>query len=134
MNGPETYYAARLAKAENDFLNIENNLHATRIPWDTVCLHSQQAAEKLLKAFLVYHGQPLTRTHDLVALLARCVGIKAELQVLEEDCRKLTVYAVGSRYPDDLFTPTKEDALEMVSAAQRVRKHVLSCLPGLPPG
>ncbi|MEW6533523.1 MAG: HEPN domain-containing protein [Thermodesulfobacteriota bacterium] len=134
MNDPETNYAAWLAKAENDFLNIENNLQATRIPWDTVCFHSQQAAEKLLKAFLVYHGQPPTRTHDLVALPSRCVGINANFQVLEEECRELTVYAVGSRYPDDLFTPTKEDALEMVSAAQRVRKLVLHSLPGLPPG
>ncbi|MBM4326951.1 MAG: HEPN domain-containing protein [Deltaproteobacteria bacterium] len=134
MNVPETNYAAWLAKAENDFLNIENNLKAARIPWDTVCFHSQQAAEKLLKAFLVYQSQPPTRTHDLVALVARCVGIKADFQVLEEDCRKLTVYAVGSRYPNDLFTPTKEDALEMVGAAQRVRKLVLHSLTGLPPG
>lgn len=46
-----------LEKADNDLLNIDNNLSATTIPWDTVCFHSQQAAEKLLKALLVSRGE-----------------------------------------------------------------------------
>ena len=49
MSGPETDYRAWMAKAEHDLLNIENNLAAARVPWDTVCFHAQQAAEKLLK-------------------------------------------------------------------------------------
>ena len=65
MSAPESHYAAWIAKADSDFLNIENNLTVARVPWDTVCFHAQQAAEKLLKAFLVYHGHPLLRTHDL---------------------------------------------------------------------
>jgi HEPN domain-containing protein len=56
MNGPESNYAAWIAKAENDLLNVENNLLASRVPWDTVCFHAQQVAEKLLKAFLVFRG------------------------------------------------------------------------------
>ena len=58
MSAPETNYKAWLVKAENDLLNIENNLAAAQVPWDTVSFHAQQAAEKLLKAFLVYHGRP----------------------------------------------------------------------------
>ena len=42
------------AKAENDLLNVENNLAAAHVPWDTISFHAQQAAEKLLKAFVVY--------------------------------------------------------------------------------
>jgi HEPN domain-containing protein len=48
MNGPEKNYEAWLAKAEHDLLNIENNL-AAQVPWDTVCFHAQQAAEKLFR-------------------------------------------------------------------------------------
>jgi HEPN domain-containing protein len=129
MNGPESNYRAWIAKADNDFLNIQNNLQAAEVPWDTVCFHAQQAAEKLLKALLVCHGLIPTRTHDLVALLARCVEFDRGLEIIEEDCRKLTVYAVGSRYPDDLFEPGREDALEMVDAATRIRGQVLKCLP-----
>ncbi|MBN1583285.1 MAG: HEPN domain-containing protein [Anaerolineae bacterium] len=42
-----------VAKAQNDLLNADNNLHSQKIPHDTVCFHCQQAAEKLLKAYLV---------------------------------------------------------------------------------
>lgn len=70
MSGPDLEYSAWLTKAQNDLLNIENNLAGKQIPWDTVCFHAQQAGEKLLKAFLVHHDQMPPRTHDLVALLA----------------------------------------------------------------
>ncbi len=72
MSAPDSPYEAWLRKAEHDLLNIDNNLAAARIPWDTICFHAQQAAEKLLKAFLIYHGRDVVRTHDLIALLARC--------------------------------------------------------------
>jgi HEPN domain-containing protein len=90
MNSPESNFPAWLRKAEHDLLNIENNLAAADIPWDTVCFHAQQAAEKVLKAFLVFHGRDLSKTHDLVALLALCVESYPGLAGLETDCRQLT--------------------------------------------
>lgn len=56
MSVPESNFAAWGRKAEHDLLNIQNNLAASNVPWDTVCFHAQQAAEKLLKAFLIHHG------------------------------------------------------------------------------
>ena len=53
MSGRESNYASWLAKAEHDLLNIRNNLSAVQVPWDTVCFHAQQAAEKCLKALLI---------------------------------------------------------------------------------
>lgn len=52
MSKTESNYRRWVQKAQNDLLNIENNLAASRTPWDTVCFHAQQAAEKILKAFL----------------------------------------------------------------------------------
>ncbi len=66
-------YRLWLSKAANDLLNVENNLASEHVPWDTVCFHSQQAAEKMLKACLVFYRQPAPRSHDLVALLTHCV-------------------------------------------------------------
>jgi HEPN domain-containing protein len=129
MSGPETNYRAWLAKAESDLLNIENNLSAARIPWDTICFHAQQAAEKLLKAVLVYRGRSPARTHDLIALLAACVEVNPALAGLEEDCRRLSYYSVTSRYPADLYEPGEDDAREMIAAARRVRAQILSGLP-----
>lgn len=79
MSRPESNFSAWLRKADHDLLNIQNNLAAREIPWDTVCFHAQQAAEKFLKAFLVFHGRDLSKTHDLVALLARCAECEASL-------------------------------------------------------
>jgi HEPN domain-containing protein len=128
MRGPDSNYSVWLAKAENDLLNIRNNLEASDIPWDTVCFHAQQAAEKLLKAFLVRHGRAPSRTHDLVALLARCLEIEPDLAILENDCHQLTYYAVGSRYPDDLFEPTRREGMAMVASAERIREKILDRL------
>jgi HEPN domain-containing protein len=129
MSAPETNYKAWLAKAENDLLNIENNLAADHVPWDTVSFHAQQAAEKLLKAFLVYHGRPLARTHDLVSLLTGCVEIDPSLAGLQQDCQKLSYYAVASRYPADLYEPQEKEVREMIEAARRLRAAILACLP-----
>jgi len=137
MSGAKSNYLAWIAKADHDFLNIQNNLNGPNVPWDTVCFHAQQAAEKLLKAFLVYHGQPFLRTHDLVAILAGCVAIEPSLSALEDDCRRLTYYAVTARYPDDLYEPAETDGREMLVAASRVRRAILVLLPEsgrTPPG
>ncbi|HQR13591.1 MAG TPA: HEPN domain-containing protein [Nitrospira sp.] len=129
MSSPESNFEAWLRKAEHDLLNIENNLAAKDIPWDTVCFHAQQAAEKVLKALLVHHGRDLSKTHDLVALLAQCVACDAGLAALESDCRKLTSYGVAARYPDDLFEPEETDGRDVVAAAHRVRAKILLLLP-----
>lgn len=97
--------------------------------WDTVCFHAQQVAEKVLKAFLVYHGRDLLKTHDLIALLTQCLNIDRTLSNFEADCRKLTSYGVAARYPDDLFEPDEADARELVSAARRLRTRILALLP-----
>ena len=129
MSRAESNFEAWLRKAEHDVLNIENNLVAKDIPWDTVCFHAQQVAEKALKAFLVHHGRDLSKTHDLVALLAQCVACDEGLAVLESDCRKLTSYGVAARYPDDLFEPAEADGRDVVAAAYRVRTKILLLLP-----
>ena len=82
-----------------------------------------------MKAFLVSRGRDLSKTHDLVALLAQCVECDAGLTVLESDCRKLTSYGVASRYPDDLFEPSEADGRDVVAAAHRVRTRILALLP-----
>ena len=128
MPVPESNYASWLKKAENDLLNIENNLSAERTPWDTVCFHAQQAAEKYLKAYLAYHGVNIKRTHDLVALLSVAVEFDKNLRSLEQDCRRLTYYAVSARYPDDLYEPGETDAREMIEANSRVREAIISRL------
>ncbi len=129
MSEPESAFRRWLAKAAGDRLNIENNLRAPTVPWDTVCFHAQQAAEKALKAFLVFHDCAPPRTHDLVAVLTECARIDTTLGMLEADCQRLTYYAVGTRYPDDLYEPDEAAGRAMVAASQRVFSEVLTRLP-----
>ena len=60
-----------LAKARNDLLNMDNNLRAEVIPYDTVCFHCQQAAGKFLKAFLAGKKKVLPITPDLFVVLEK---------------------------------------------------------------
>jgi len=48
---------------------------------------------------------------------------------LEYDCRKLTYFAVSSRYPDDLFEPSELEGREMLRAARRIQDQILAILP-----
>ncbi|EKO40060.1 MAG: hypothetical protein B193_1217 [Solidesulfovibrio magneticus str. Maddingley MBC34] len=129
MNERDAAVRRWLAKAENDLLNIRNNLHASRVPWDTVCFHAQQAAEKYLKAFLVAWDVPPPRSHDCIALLALCVGHAPELAVLEPACRRLTYFGTASRYPDDLYEPDEDDGRNAFAASLEVQQAILKQLP-----
>lgn len=124
MSAAEDASRLWLAKADNNLLNIENNLAAELIPWDTVCFHAQQVGEKTLKAFLVLNGEQPPRTHDLVALLAKANSYAPGLADLEDDCRRLTYFSVSSRYPDP-YEPTEEEGRSPAAAAKRVRTRVV---------
>lgn len=64
------------------------------------CFHSQQAAEKALKGFLIYQGRPLERTHSVVELAAMCVQEDEEFANCTEAARALNAMYIDTRYPD----------------------------------
>lgn len=118
-----------VAKAKNDLLNADNNLRANEIPFDTVCFHCQQAAEKLLKAFLAATGQTPPITHDLLLLLEKILPLNPEAEGLRDDLALLTPYAVEMRYPDDWFMPSEEDAKEARRSAEHVLRWLIVAFP-----
>ncbi len=120
MSGTESTFRAWIAKAENDLLNIRNNLSAEETPWDTVCFHAEQAAEKALKAFLVAKGETPPRSHDLVFLVSRCESHDAALGVLVPSCERLTYYGVHVRYPEDIYEPTENEARDLAEFASNI--------------
>ena len=111
---------AWLAKADNDLLNISNNLNDVQVPWDTLCYHAQQASEKALKAFIVSRSASPPRTHDLVSLLGECIALGGAFAGLHGDCGLLTRYAAAVRYPVINFDPSEMEGREAYAAAQRV--------------
>ena len=125
---PGAAWRVWVRKSDNDFLCIENNVAASRVPWDAVAFHAQQAAEKLLKALLVSHGRNPPRTHDLISILAACVEFAPSLATFEPECEQLTIRAVRSRYPDDREEITEADTRALVAGALRMRAAILPLL------
>jgi HEPN domain-containing protein len=71
-----------VAKAEGDFVSAGRELRARKSPnFDAACFHSQQCAEKYLKAVLHHAGEAFPRTHDLIALLERVLKVSAVVWV-----------------------------------------------------
>lgn len=68
---------------------------------DSVCYNCQQAAEKLLKAFLLMKENKFVKTHDLVYLLGQCSRFDEQFNDFEEPMTILNQYALSARYPGD---------------------------------
>lgn len=118
-----------LAKANSDLLNADNNLEADNIPFDTVCFHCQQAAEKMLKALLASRGMEYPFTHDLLLLLENVLKINSDAEKLRDDLAILMPYAVEIRYPDDWFMPSLTDAEEARESVDRVLEWLKKWVP-----
>ena len=118
-----------LAKARNDLLNVDNNLKAQEVPFDTVCFHCQQAAEKLLKAYLAGNRQSYPVTHDLFLILEKILPLRGDAKQLRDALAILMPYAVEIRYPDDWFMPSDQDAKEARDAASQVLQWLEDALP-----
>ena len=63
---------------------------------DTGIYHCQQAAEKALKGFLVYHGQPVEKTHDVRSLVSLAGQFGSGFDTWLDAGSRLTAYATES--------------------------------------
>ena len=117
-----------LLKAEEDF-NAAKSLVADGVSFlSTACFHSQQAAEKYLKAFLTYHQVEFPKTHDIDELLDLIAPIDSKLSESLRDVIALTNYGVDVRYPGDFPNVTGSDAQQAIQMAEKVRRSVLDLL------
>src|SRR5205807_2734981 len=96
-----------IERAEHDLTNAEHTLTLQEnCPYDTVCFHSQQCAEKYLKSLLVLQGIDFPRTHDLTELFDR-IPADNRPNLVAAELLELTPYAVESRYPGTWDVPTR---------------------------
>lgn len=115
--------------AEHDLINARHTLTLGRdCPYDTVCFHAQQCAEKYLKALLTYKGVGFPKIHDVAEILALVPpGLLSGLEEL--GLEGLTPYAVETRYAGFRDDFTREEALDAVERTEQVRRAVLALLP-----
>jgi HEPN domain-containing protein len=97
-------------------------------PFDTVCFHAQQCAEKYLKARLVYLSIDFPKIHDIseiINLLPPGLGIP----LTPADQTKLTRYAWMGRYPGNWESMNRQEAEEAAALAVKVRTAIRSSFP-----
>lgn len=85
---------------------------------EQACFHLQQAAEKAIKAVLLFREVDFPLTHDIEQLLeiAEESGIDLPKDVLEGGV--LSPYAVETRYPGSWFEISADDLQEAMRVAE----------------
>lgn len=122
--------------AEHDLTNARHTLTMgdEDCPFDTVCFHAQQCAEKYLKALLTLKAVPFPKVHDLREIVALVPpGLLSRVEDFQLE--RLTPYAIETRYGGFRDEFTREEAKEAIEDAERVRRAILALLPpgALPP-
>lgn len=95
---------------------------------DVAAFHCQQTIEKMLKAFLVFHAQPVEKIHDLGLLMDRCSQIDSRFSPLRDAVAPLTIYAVAFRYPGPA-DPTIDDVREALRIVDMLWQALTILLP-----
>ncbi|MBI5701422.1 HEPN domain-containing protein [Candidatus Saganbacteria bacterium] len=92
-------------------------------PTDMICYHAQQAAEKTLKAFLIYKSELAPKTHDLVELVNLCIKQDKDFLSLKELIEVLNKYYIESKYPpDNPIIYSKDEAKSAIALAKNILK------------
>ncbi len=116
------------AKAEEDFRDAGTLFSQEPPSLGGTAFHSQQCAEKYLKAFLTAHQVEFPKTHSIKKLLGLVTPIDAGLARILADAHKLTPYGVDIRYPADFPEMSLALAKGAFDLASKVRDAVRAAL------
>lgn len=122
-------HEAWLAKVLSDLKSAEKLRTGDDETLDTASYHTQQCAEKALKAFLDFKNQHIPYTHDLQRLLELCAKHDKTFEALQSYALDLIPYATYSRYPDDRFFIDQEEVAESIKKASTILDFVKDKIP-----
>lgn len=123
----KTEYQEWLKYAEDDLETAELLNKQFKKSLNIICFHSQQAAEKYLKAFLISKNISFEKTHDLLNLINLCVAIEKSFSNFIKECLNLNPYSVITRYPSELEL-IEQDALMAIDSVKLIKNQVLEKL------
>lgn len=116
--GEESESAQWLRFAREDLAAAEH-LNRSEAPPRAICLLSQQAAEKAIKAAIIAARIRAPRSHDLGHLNGLLLD-SLSLDTPGHELDELTQWAVAARYPGDWEEPTSDDAAGALRIARGV--------------
>ncbi len=114
----------RWLKIVEDDLKVAKALLVTEV-FGTVAYHCQQAAEKSLKAYLVFKNYKVIKTHDLIMLVDLCCKLDRDFEKLYDDAEQINPFATKFRYPTEFDIPDCEDAKKIIDRTERIVNFVL---------
>jgi HEPN domain-containing protein len=101
-----------------------SNLARAKLPkveealWEDYCFDAQQAAEKALKALLLFNNIPFRFVHDIAELLTLLEQNGFELPEEIRAGAELSDYAVEARYPSPMEPVTEQEYEEAISISK----------------
>ncbi|KPL05397.1 MAG: DNA-binding protein [candidate division Zixibacteria bacterium SM1_73] len=117
-----------LKKGESDLKAAKILLGTEVDDYFSCAFHSQQAAEKFLKAFLVCHQIEFRKTHDLDELLNLTDSADSSLRQEIGSCVWLSPYGVEFRYPGEYPVVDHNTAEKAYKESELVRQAVMKRL------
>lgn len=111
-----------LSHAESDLKLARLASRDESIHREQVCFHTQQAAEKALKAVLLADGISFPLTHDIEVLLQIAEENGLSIPEVVREAGMLTPYAVETRYPGHWGDITGTDVDVALDIAERMMR------------
>ena len=109
--------------AERDLESAKFLVNMYPKPIEIICYHCEQSAEKYLKGYIIFIGNILEKTHDLVLLNNKCKITDKSFEYIEDNCIELVPYGVQARYPYQLEV-TEDDMKKAIDSAEKVQKFI----------
>jgi HEPN domain-containing protein len=117
-----------IAKAEVNYRTAERLVRDDEPIRESIAFHCQQAAEKYLKAFLVWRNVEFPKTHSIGRLLDLVSGVAPDLATALADAISLTPFGVEIRYPGDFPELLPGEEWTVFNLAKRTRDAILAQL------
>ena len=96
--------------AERDYASAKHLETMHPMPFEVICYLSQQSVEKSLKAILANNNTTIAKTHDIKILYNQCMLYTDKINLESSIADMLTKFATTSRYPDEMYELTRENA------------------------
>ena len=122
----EDFIKEWIYEANNDLGLAEFVIENDGKYYDLVCFHCQQAAEKFLKAYIIYLNLYYKKIHNLKYLL-NVIKKKREIPAkFFAKAEMLSAYAIDSRYPDHWHDPSLKETKKCIKAAKDFKKFIFN--------
>ncbi|MEW6686297.1 MAG: HEPN domain-containing protein [Candidatus Edwardsbacteria bacterium] len=123
-------------QASYDFESAKRNFEQKIYSY--TCFMCEQAAQKVLKAYLILKGERYIWEHSIQKLVERCSKYDEVFRNLRESGAILDKYYLTSRYPDAIAPPaipyesyTKKEAKEAIDLVEEILNLVRNKIEGV---